>query len=159
METKYNERHAREILEPCNLLGKYLLIDDRGVWPAIEHDKDSPLLREYEVLRWRPTSELQGSPDAPEASEAPMLPMPFTARELAAFMLAGTGAMVADFYGDWSAGPYKESLSQIDPYSNARKAVTEAYAAYRLALGEVGDGDTELQNRANAARVTEAAKK
>jgi hypothetical protein len=149
METKYNARHAREILEPCGLLGKYLLLDDRGVWPAVE--RDLLLLPETEMLRWRPARELQGRPDAPEVIDTPMLPLPFTARELAAFMLAGSGALVSDFYGDWCNGPDSESLEDFDSDSNAHRAVTEAYAAYHLAQEKVGALDASAQTRRDAA--------
>lgn len=128
------------------MLGKYLLLDDRGAWPAVE--RDMTLLPETESLRWRPAREL---PDAPEVSDTPMLPMPFTARQLAAFMLAGTGVLVADFYGDWSDGPDRDSLNHIDPDSNARRAVVEAFAAYRLAQEKVGELDLTTQTRRDLA--------
>ena len=56
MEAKYNLKHAKEILEPCGLLGenqrgKYLRIKKRGVMPAIK--RDLLLLNEAEGLRWQ----------------------------------------------------------------------------------------------------------
>jgi len=102
---------------------------------------------ETEGLRWRPTRELQGLPGAPETSDTPMLPIPFTARELAAFMLAGTGALVASFYGDWSDGPNPERLGDIDRDSFARRAVIDAFAAYRLAKEEVGEWESVWSQR------------
>ena len=141
MEAEYNIEHAREILEQSGLLGKYLLLDERGVWPGIE--LDLLLLTETEGLRWRPARQLQHLPGAPEVKDTPMLPNPFTARELAAFMLDGAGALVADFYGEWDDGPDPESLRAIDPDSKARRAVTEAFTAYRLAIEKVGKYDMD----------------
>jgi hypothetical protein len=151
MEAEYNIEHAREILEQSGLLGKYLLLDERGVWPGIE--RDLLLLTETEGLRWRPARQLQHLPGAPEVKDTPMLPNPFTARELAAFMLDGAGALVADFYGEWDDGPDPESLRAIDPDSKARRAVTEAFTAYRLAIEKVGKYDMDALARRDAAHT------
>ena len=156
MEAEYNIEHAREILEPCGLLGenqrgKYLRIKKRGVMPAIK--RDLLLQTETEGLRWRPARQLQLLPGAPEVKGTPMLPNPFTARELAAFMLEGAGALVADFYGEWDDGPDPESLRAIDPDSKARRAVTEAFTAYRLAIEKVGKYDMDALARRDAAHT------
>ena len=151
MEAEYNIEHAREILEPSGLLGKYLLLDERGVWPGIE--RDLLLLTETEGLRWRPARQLQHLPGAPEVKDTPMLPNPFTARELAAFMLDGAGALVADFYGEWDDGPDPGSLRAIDPDSKARRAVTEAFTAYRMAIENVGKYDMDALARRDAAHT------
>ncbi len=140
MEAKYNLKHAKEILEPY-APKDYLRFDERGVWPGIELDLH--LQTETEGLRWRPARQLQHLPGAPEVKDTPMLPNPFTARELAAFMLEGAGALVADFYGEWDDGPDPESLRAIDPDSKARRAVTEAFTAYRLAIEKVGKYDMD----------------
>ena len=156
MEAKYNLKHAKEILEPCGLLGenqrgKYLRIKKRGVMPAIK--RDLLLQTETEGLRWRPARQLQLLPGAPEVKGTPMLPNPFTARELAAFMLEGAGALVADFYGEWDDGPDPDSLRAIDPDSKARRAVTEAFTAYRLAIEKVGKYDMDALARRDAAHT------
>ena len=155
MEAKYNLKHAKEILEPCGLLGenqrgKYLRIKKRGVMPAIK--RDLLLLNETEGLRWRPARQLQHLPGAPEVKDTPMLPNPFTARELAAFMLDGTGSLVAHCYGERDDGPDPDSLRAIDPDSKARRAVTEAFTAYREAEGIVGPYPRALQADADRAR-------
>ena len=149
MEAKYNLKHAKEILEPYAPKG-YLRFDERGVWPDIE--RDLLLQTETERLRWRPARQLQHLPGAPEVKDTPMLPNPFTARELAAFMLDGAGALVADFYGEWDDGPDPDSLRAIDPDSKARRAVTEAFTAYREAEGIVGPYPRALQADADRAR-------
>ena len=150
MEAKYNLKHAKEILEPYAPKG-YLRFDERGVWPDIE--RDLLLQTETEGLRWRPARQLQHLPGAPEVKDTPMLPNPFTARELAAFMLEGAGALVADFYGEWDDGPDPESLRAIDPDSKARRAVTEAFTAYRLAIEKVGKYDMDALARRDAAHT------
>ena len=150
MEAKYNLKHAKEILEPYAPKG-YLRFDERGVWPGIE--RDLLLQTETKGLRWRPARQLQLLPGAPEVKGTPMLPNPFTARELAAFMLEGAGALVADFYGEWDDGPDPESLRAIDPDSKARRAVTEAFTAYRLAIEKVGKYDMDALARRDAAHT------
>jgi len=77
----------------------------------------------------------QDDQNAPDCKDTPALPFPFDARDLAAFMLDGVGAFVADYYGDWEDGPETESLNDIDPSNNyARRAVREAFDAYRQAV-------------------------
>ena len=149
MEAKYNLKHAKEILEHCTPKG-YLRFDERGVWPDIE--RDLLLQTETEGLRWRPARQLQHLPGAPEVKDTPMLPNPFTARELAAFMLDGTGSLVAHCYGERDDGPDPDSLRAIDPDSKARRAVTEAFTAYREAEGIVGPYPRALQADADRAR-------
>ena len=149
METQFNIGHAKEILEASGQIG-YLLFDERGVWPGIA--RDLLLLADTEELRWRPARQLQHLPDAPEVNATPMLPNPFNARELAAFMLKGVGASVADFYGDWSDGPDVESLSVIGLDSHARRAVIEAFTAYREAEKIVGPAPVALGADATRAR-------
>ena len=149
MEAKYNLKHAKEILEPY-APKDYLRFDERGVWPGIE--RDLLLQTETEGLRWRPARQLQHLPGAPEVKDTPMLPNPFTARELAAFMLEGTGALVAHCYGERDDGPDPDSLRAIDPDSKARRAVTEAFTAYREAEGIVGPYPRALQADADRAR-------
>ena len=157
MENQYNIEHAREILKPCVLLkplglpDSYLRVDEHGVWPTFEVNELAK--EETEGLRWRPADHLQHLPDATEPASTPMLPNPFTARELAAFMLEGAGALVADFYGEWDDGPDPESLRAIDPDSKARRAVTEAFTAYRLAIEKVGKYDMDALARRDAAHT------
>lgn len=149
MENQYSNRHAREILEPCGLLGDYLEIKKRGVRPAFEVNK--LVKAETNGLRWRPARQLKDLPGAPEVKGTPMLPNPFNARELAAFMLEGIGASVRCEYGEWADGPSEQSLDRIDLDSNARRAVIEAFAAYRLAIEKVGKWDADALARRDAA--------
>ena len=128
----FSRTDAEEILKPCGV-GKYLEYTDDGIWPAVQRDLN--MVAETELLRWRPARELQERPDAPKVTDTPMLPFPFTANDLAAFMLNGIGALIGEFYGDWSeqAEPDPQMLQHIDPDSEGRRALIDAYAAYQAA--------------------------
>ena len=140
----YNRGHADALLAPCGEVSPWR-IDDRGVWPAYsdyEEAKRLGLESEQKLLSWKPVMVFQDDQNAPDCKDTPALPFPFDARDLAAFMLDGVGAFVADYYGDWEDGPETESLNDIDPSNNyARRAVREAFDAYRQAVKSVGEPD------------------
>ena len=146
----YGREHALALLEPSGMTYEWK-IDDRGVWP---HERHEHLWRwgmpaEFEVTAWKPAVVFADDPDAPDLTKTPALPFPFDGRDLAAFMLAGYGCMVADFYGEWASGPDAHQLSRIDPGNNfAKRAVKEAFDAYRSAVGRVGGRDLELYRQA-----------
>lgn len=137
----FNKKDAEDILNPCGL-GDYTTIDERGVWPKIE--RDLLMLEETELMRWRPARVFRNDPGAPRVDETPMLPFPFTARHLAAFMVNGVGRLVAERYGDLGdAAPDPDSLNAIDPDSEARTAVIQAFAAYHEAKKAVRNAPDE----------------
>ena len=140
----YNRGHADALLAPCGEVSPWR-IDDRGVWPAYsdyEEAKRLGLESEQKLLSWKPVMVFQDDQNAPDCKDTPALPFPLDARDLAAFMLDGVGAFVADYYGDWEDGPETESLNDIDPSNNyARRAVREAFDAYRQAVKSVGEPD------------------
>ena len=140
----YNRGHADALLAPCGEVSPWR-IDDRGVWPAYsdyEEAKRLGLKSEHKLQSWKPVTAFQDDQNAPDCKDTPALPFPFDARDLAAFMLDGVGAFVADYYGDWEDGPETESLNDIDPSNNyARRAVREAFDAYRQAVKSVGEPD------------------
>lgn len=146
----YGREHALALLEPSSIAGEWA-VDERGLWPPEinEHLWRWGMHAEYEVVAWKPASVLADASDAPDLTKTPALPFPFDGRDLAAFMLAGYGCMVADFYGEWTSGPDAHQLSRIDPGNNfAKRAVKEAFDAYRSAVGRVGGRDLELNRRA-----------
>ena len=151
----YNRGHADALLAPCGEVAPWR-IDDRGVWPAHSDYKDAKRLgleSEHELLSWKPVMVFQDDQNAPDCKDTPALPFPFDARDLAAFMLDGVGAFVAD-YGDWEDGPETERLNDIDPSNNyARRAVREAFDAYRLAIEKVGKYDMDALARRDAAHT------
>ena len=151
----YNRGHADALLAPCGEVSPWR-IDDRGVWPAYsdyEEAKRLGLKSEHKLQSWKPVTAFQDDQNAPDCKDTPALPFPFDARDLAAFMLDGVGAFVAD-YGDWEDGPETERLNDIDPSNNyARRAVREAFDAYRLAIEKVGKYDMDALARRDAAHT------
>lgn len=142
----YSKKVALEILEESGALGKCVVVKKKGVFPAVARDKLMP--EESRLLRWRPARVMTRTNGSPSVNDTPMLPPEFSGRELAAFMLAGAGALVADFFGDWEDGPDHASLERLDEDSGARQAVVDAFDAYREAVGKVGKRDLELDRRA-----------
>ena len=151
----YNRGHADALLAPCGEVSPWR-IDDRGVWPAYsdyEEAKRLGLKSGHKLQSWKPVTAFQDDQNAPDCKDTPALPFPFDARDLAAFMLDGVGAFVAD-YGDWEDGPETERLNDIDPSNNyARRAVREAFDAYRLAIEKVGKYDMDALARRDAAHT------
>jgi len=62
------------------------------------------------------------------------------------------GNLVADYYGQLGNEPYPESLNEIDPDSDARAAVIQAFAAYREAENIVGAPPLTLYEEADKLR-------
>lgn len=123
--------------------------DDDGirVKPGVEENDPA------QVLSWTPACEMEGWPDSPEASTYPALPYPFTAKELAAFLLAGAGSMVAEYYGDFSDGPDEDNLQALGiKAGHARDALRQAYTEIRRAIADIGEVDQQLQQKAHALR-------
>ncbi len=151
----YNRGHADALLAPCGEVSPWR-IDDRGVWPAYsdyEEAKRLGLKSEHKLQSWKPVTAFQDDQNAPDCKDTPALPFPFDARDLAAFMLDGVGAFVA-VYGAWEDGPETERLNDIDPSNNyARRAVREAFDAYRLAIEKVGKYDMDALARRDAAHT------
>jgi hypothetical protein len=111
--------------------------------------------RQYDptqVLSWKYVCELDDS-DSPNPLTAPCLPFPFTANQLAAFMLDGVGAAIASNYGNWEIGPDQGMLDSMDVLAREpKRAIAEAYASYAAALVTAGDYPIELQRRADRIR-------
>lgn len=146
MNALYSKKVAREILEESGALGRCVVVKKKGVFPAVARDKLMP--EESKLLRWRPARVMTRPKGSPSVNDTPMLPPEFSGRELAAFMLAGAGAMVAVFFGNWEDGPDHASLERLDEDSGARQAVVDAFDAYREAVGKVGKRELELDRRA-----------
>lgn len=100
-------------------------------------------------LHWKYVCELDG-PNAPNPLTAPCLPFPFTANELAAFLLDGVGAVVTSYYGNWADGPDEGMLDSLGVLAREpRNALRQAYAAYSNAEKAVGKLDEVLQQQAH----------
>ena len=116
--------------------------DDKGVWVAApECDAE---------LAWHPRCETL-APGSPNPLDVPWLPFPFSARDLAAWMVDGWGYFVREKYGDWNVGPDSDELRSIGPLgAKAKEALTLAYEAGRLAISLSPRLDRELASTCHA---------
>ncbi len=144
----YDREHALALLAPSSLVNEWE-VDERGLWPLERHEHlwKWGMQAEYEVTAWKPAVAYADASNAPDLVNTPALPFPFDGKDLAAFLLAGQGLFVADFYGAWESGPDADALARIAPGNNyARRAVVEAFEAYRVAAGRVGRLDLGNEN-------------
>lgn len=143
-----------------NVMKKYSAADAKAIirsygenWiefrdDGIHHSPDVFAYDPGEELNWKYVLELDGD-DVPNPLTAPCLPFPFTANELATFMLDGIGAGViaANYAGSWESGPDSgmlESFSRLG--REAKRALCEAYAAVHAAEQAIGSSyPLELQ--------------
>ncbi len=136
---QYGKEAVKEIIKAY--LREWAVIDDSGVRlsnTCLEYDPT-------QTLHWKFACELEGS-DAPDPLEAPCLPIPCSANQLAAFMLDGIGAVLPTIYGDWANGPYQSILDGMGILANKpRDALKGAYQAYRDAEAVVGKMDATLE--------------
>lgn len=154
------KRRATRLLRHCDVDG-YFRIDDRGVWPVEPWDtigddgelkfgkwRSSPDGNAGDVFgQWRPARVLASKGYEIDPADTPALPFPFDAKELAAFMVNGMGAFVAEWYcdGDWDNGLSMEALEQSIPVDEVwlRQTVREAIDAYRVAKEAIACPDGE----------------
>lgn len=118
-------------------------IRDDGVWPSAAFVEGNVL----DELRWNYASELDW-PGSPNPLSAPSLPIPFSANELAAFMLAGIGVTIPVTYLDWNQGLDEDMLLRMG--INAKRPKEALWAAYSLlrdAEVVVGEHPKDLENR------------
>lgn len=120
--------------------------------------KSHYLFSEREVRAIRPETEVNDARRPLEPHERYFLRNPefqlvekyqggLTGNYLAALMLFGRGALVADMFGDWSDGPDKSMLRELS--EEAERALCEAYAAYGEAEAIVGKYPLEKWNEAS----------
>lgn len=157
-EKPFNRSDAESLLQPIGT-GNYWKIKKRGVWPKKpvkkhkeeKHAHEPGELIDLEFDSWRPVMVFSAStlPQRPE--DRPALPFPFDAKDLAAFMLYGFGPLVADHYGDWEDGPDQLRLNELSSLNLAKRAVKEAFEAYREAQKIVGPYPLELDAEAERA--------
>lgn len=126
-------------------VARFLRITDEGVFYDDCLQEGGKALKS---LRWKPVHELAG-PNKPPSS-GPALPFPFTANELAAFMLWGYWA--SDFqnaFGQLECGPKGFVLNgDHEDAADAYEALRQAYEIYRDALHVVGELDQQEQQHA-----------
>ena len=99
--TKTGKMHAPDRI----VSGNYDIRDD-GVW-----------LRENNVvdaLNWTPVCDLEEGFESPDPLTTPALPFPFTARQLAAFMLSGWGWHLGERFSDVTGALDTKVVSLLD---------------------------------------------
>lgn len=115
----------------------YELRDD-GLWVV-----DADVLcneAERDVLEWHPAAD----------SEQPALPLPFSAADLAAFMLAGRGSDLHEAFVDDETGEAaQEALDALGPNAGkAHEAITTAFALWNDACRRFGRTQDGVRNAA-----------
>lgn len=137
--TNLSDGGADETLQP-------LTVKHDGVW-----SEDSG----YDRLDWHPYIELD-EPITHSPAHHPYLPFPFSARDLAAFMLDGLGYFVRFRFGEWVDGPCEEILNDMPAKAlTAKHAIRCAFQAYRESLAEVGGLDPTFEQRVTELRAVE----
>ncbi len=149
----FNRSVAESLLSPTGT-NNHWVIDDRGIWPKVEWN---PALGtgsriNFEFDSWRPAVMFANDSLPKALGDLPALPFPFDAKDLASFMLYGFGALVGDHYGDWENGPNPERIDDLYPLDFSRRAVKEAFEAYREAQRIVDPYPLELDAKAERAR-------
>jgi hypothetical protein len=140
--------YGKEVAEEIFRGAKYFKLDGDGVWLKLPEPDDTA---DDKPLRWHPLDAAwrRGRPDS---TNQPSLPFPFSAKQLAAVLMAGAGLLVAGRFGTLSEGPDESSLSGAYPPMppSAQDAVREAFAAYKQAVARVdGTPKVRAQLRAN----------
>lgn len=145
----YGVGEARLIMEIVNE-SPYLLDDsplleirDDGVFVSNAYKEAMGCLRGAEgideLFFWNPAWELE---DGPSPLTAPLLPIPFTARNLAALLVGGISCFIRERFGE--IGHLDETrLSSFGARdaAHARRALREAYALAAGALASVGPAE------------------
>jgi len=122
------------------------LVQDDGVFVADDFRNCSPPEQAFD---WTPAYDMDW-PGAPNPITAPALPIPFTAGELAAFMLDGMGAGLQEYLGRRIGCPLDdEALKRFGKRGRlVREALRSAYALAEQAQSVVGKFDYKKQKRA-----------
>ena len=139
-DRKYDEATARTIFEMMVWkLGESCVIREGGIFLNEEFRALSP---RDTVFDWTPAYDMDW-PGAPNPMTAPLLPIPFTANELAACMLDGPGWGIQEALDRRIGFPLdEEDLKGFSLRGRwARDALREAYALAEKAQIQVGEFD------------------
>jgi hypothetical protein len=146
MQERYSKEVANTILTRCGLT-EVFDVREGGVFVRDEFEAHD--LAEKMFL-WTPSCDMDW-PNSPDPMSEPSLPIPFTAADLAAFMLDGVGRSVQDLFGPIDTGPDQRVLERLGmKATKVRKALLEAYELARRAQLVVGKLDNKLQARSHA---------
>ncbi|WP_296727751.1 hypothetical protein [Variovorax sp.] len=125
----FDEHVARRLILGCK---DFLSFRDGGVWPtqhSIAHVVNGS---------WKPCDELPAE-SAASTADAPALPVPFTAGQLAAFMVDGPGRSISEYFGEIDNGLEELVLAQFQEHElRVAQAIVGAFLAYREAAALVG---------------------
>lgn len=125
----FDEHVARRLILGCK---DFLTLRDGGVWPT-QHS-----LAHVVNGGWRPCDELPEE-EAATTTASPGLPIPFTAGQLAAFMVDGAGRSLSEYFGEIADGFEELVLAQFQDHEHrAAEAIIDAFSAYREATDVVG---------------------
>lgn len=165
--------YARQVFERLREALDVLLNDDALVaWedsyikPNYELRDDGAWLRAdvgVDSLNWTPVCDLEESPDSPDPLTTPALPFPFTARQLAAFMLDGWGSFLHQRFasedGRLDVDVVQALLGGVRD-AKPREAIAGAFAALAKASQDVGEPDASLaESQVAATAALDEAKK
>lgn len=117
-------------------------IDERGCWP--NPFADPP-------YHWSPLCDLDG-PERLNPMDHPALPFPFTARQLAAFLMDGVGAAWCERLGGWDGDPVASLVrddsrdAALEQYGDElRDALRAAWASFHETRNAEGGPDLDNQ--------------
>ena len=147
-DRKYDESTAIAIFKKMVWkVGESCVIREGGIFLNEEFCAHSP--RDI-VFDWTPAYDMDW-PGSPNPMTAPLLPIPFTANELAACMLDGPGSGIQDAIDRRIGFPLDEEDLKVFSLSErwARDALEEAYALAAAAQLVVGDFDHDEEARAH----------
>lgn len=139
----------RETLDVLLTDSGTLQVADDSIQPNYDIRDDGLWLRNHQerLFEWTPVCDLEEGPGSPDPLTTPALPFPFTARQLAAFMLDGWGWFLAERFagedGEVDAEVVKMLLGGARD-AKPREAITAAFAALSAARKRVGEPDRKL---------------
>lgn len=135
-----------------NVRGHYDIRDD-GAWLRMNDA--------VAAFNWTPVCDLEEVPESPDPRTAPALPFPFTARQLAAFMLGSWGGFLGERFSDGSGQLDTEVVLRLLGGSldtKLRESIAAAFSALQNARRDVPVHNPELwQELAKALAEGEAA--
>jgi len=145
-EELYDKEVARRICAQIEF-GEYFDVRDDGVFIKEDFVDNDPGGR---VFTWIPACAMESWPGAPNPLICPALPIPFTAKDLAAFMLTTAGSLIQETYGRIGGAPNEVALNRLGMRgTKVRMALRAAYDLARQAQSVVGALDHEEQQRAH----------
>lgn len=105
-----------------------------------------------EIFDWSPAYDMDW-PEAPNPATAPMLPLPFTAKELAAFMLDGAGVGILHAITDSGCASDEEAIHRHwgnhPRHRHTRDAIRDALQMLAEANQHVAPLDIQYQEKAD----------